>query len=202
MSGLGKRDVPKRLGRALARRLGRKRIGTARSERPAHWAQPLAIDGVRNLHRVTLQLYRSAQPAPRGMAALRALGIRSIVNLRAFHCDLPRIAGTGLGHHRLHLLTWQIEDAHVVRVLGILREPRNAPVLIHCQHGADRTGLMVAMYRMVEQGWSREDAIREMVEGGFGYHRLWHSILRYLEAVDVERIRGELDRRHPPARTA
>jgi hypothetical protein len=51
---------------------------------------------------------------------------------------------------------------------------------------------MVAMYRMIVQNWPREKAIREMEHGGFGYHTAWQNIPKYLENVDVEKIRSEL----------
>jgi hypothetical protein len=54
---------------------------------------------------------------------------------------------------------------------------------------------MSAMFRIVEQGWSKEAAIREMVNGGYGYHRVWGNIVRYIEQVDVERIRARLARK-------
>jgi protein tyrosine/serine phosphatase len=168
------------------------------NERPPDWAERLAMEGVDNLHRVSALLYRSAQPSALGMRKLRSLGIKSVINLRAFHCDLTGIAGTGLLNHRLHMLTWKIQDRHVIRVLTMLRDARSAPVLIHCKHGADRTGVMMAMFRIIEQGWSKEAAIREMVEGGYGYHRVWRNIVRYIEQVDVEQIRGALLHKRPP----
>ena len=66
------------------------------------------------------------------------------------------------------------------------------PVLVHCWHGADRTGMVVALYRMVEQGWTREAAIEEMLEGGYGYHSVWKDIITFLETVDVEALRRAL----------
>jgi protein tyrosine/serine phosphatase len=193
------------LRRSLKRRLQALRPLRARKaptgERPSDWAERIAIDGVDNLHRVNALLYRSAQPSELGMSKLRTLGIRSVINLRAFHCDLSGIAGTGLLSQRLHVLTWKIQDRHVIRVLRLLRDARNAPFLIHCKHGADRTGLMTAMFRIIEQGWSKEAAIREMVEGGYGYHRIWRNIVRYIEHVDVERIRAAVIRHRLPRRT-
>ena len=87
---------------------------------------------------------------------------------------------------------WDVRDEHVVRVLKILRDRSRGPFLVHCQHGADRTGLMMAMYRMVEQGWSREDAMREMTQGGYGFHKTWRNIVRYVQRVDVDKIRAGL----------
>ncbi|HET8706279.1 MAG TPA: hypothetical protein VFM46_08265, partial [Pseudomonadales bacterium] len=54
-----------------------------------------------------------------------------------------------------------------------------------CQHGADRTGVMSAMYRMVEQGWSKQEALDEMINGGYGFHPLWSNIIDYIKQVDI-----------------
>lgn len=161
--------------------------------RPAEWAQPVRLDGVPNLFRVTDRLYRSAQPTPQGMKNLETLGIRAVVNLRAFHTDRGAVAGTGLLDEELSVKTWHIEDEDVVRVLRLVKEPTGGPYLIHCQHGADRTGTMVAMYRMVVQGWSREKAIDELVNGGYGFHPVWKNILGYLRKVDVDKIRAAVN---------
>ena len=49
--------------------------------------------------------------------------------------------------------------------------------------------MMVAIYRIVEQGWSKEDAIAEMTQGGFGYHPIWYNLIRYIQKVDVETLK-------------
>lgn len=158
--------------------------------RPPAWAQPVSLPGVLNLHRITDQLYRSQQPSAEGMARLKQLGIQTIINLRAFHSDREALSGTGLLDAQLHVNTWHIEDEDVVAVLRLLRQPGNGPFLIHCQHGADRTGLMSAMFRIVEQAWTKEAAIEEMTEGGYGFHAVWRNIPRYIQAVDVDKIRA------------
>jgi protein tyrosine/serine phosphatase len=76
--------------------------------------------------------------------------------------------------------------------MRMLRNPENGPYLIHCQHGADRTGLMSAMYRILEQGWSVDDALAELTGGGYGYHAVWKNILRYVRSADVEGLRAAI----------
>ena len=44
---------------------------------------------------------------------------------------------------------------------------------MHCQQGADRTGTMMAFYRIAVQGWPKDDAIAEMKNGGYGFHSIW-----------------------------
>ena len=157
--------------------------------RPATWAQPVTLEGVPNLYRVDANLYRSAQPTEQGLRNLRAMGIRHVISLRRFHSDRSGLLGSGLLEDELRLNTWHIETEDVVRVLATLKDTSGGPYLIHCQHGADRTGVMCAMYRIVIQGWPREEAIRELRDGGFGFHPLWRNILLYLKKVDIAEIR-------------
>jgi protein tyrosine phosphatase (PTP) superfamily phosphohydrolase (DUF442 family) len=160
--------------------------------RPPHWAEPIELAGAPNLHRITPWLYRSEQPTAEGMKNLEKLGIRTVINLRAFHDDAEAVKGTKLRRERLKILTWDVDDKHVIEVLRILREPANGPYLIHCKHGADRTGLMSAMYRILEQGWSKEDALREMMDGEYGYHTVWKNIVRYVRESDLDALRGSI----------
>ncbi len=158
--------------------------------RPADWAEPIAIEGAPNLHRISTMLYRSEQPTALGMKNLEKLGIRTVINLRAFNDDQDEVRGTSLRTERLKILTWRVDDRHVIAVMRLLRKVENGPFLIHCQHGADRTGLMSAMYRILEQNWSIEDAVQELTDGGYGYHTMWRNILRYVRAADVEKLRA------------
>ena len=139
--------------------------------RPENWAVPIEFPGVGNLHKVDENLYRSGQPTSEGMKTLKEkIGIKTVINLRVFHSDSDEVSGTGLLNEELSVKAWHIEDEDVVRVLKLIRNKENGHFLIHCQHGADRTGLMSAMYRIVEQGWTKDEAIEEMVDGGYGFH--------------------------------
>jgi protein tyrosine/serine phosphatase len=162
------------------------------SNRPAQWAKPIKLTGVNNLYKIDEELYRSAQPTKDGMTNLERMGIKTVINLRAFHSDSDEMKGTALLNDALSVKTWHIEDEDVIRVLRILRNKENGPFLIHCQHGADRTGVMSAMYRIVVQGWSKDEAIKEMVDGGYGFHSIWSNIIQYVKKVDVDKIKGEV----------
>jgi protein tyrosine/serine phosphatase len=160
--------------------------------RPPEWAEPVALEGVPNLHRVAENLYRSAQPTPQGMKNLERLGIKTVINLRVFHSDRDALAGTSLRLEEVGVFTWDIDDADVVRVLRLASDSRNGPYLIHCQHGADRTGVVVALYRMLLQRWPREAALAELEEGGFGFHTFWTNIPEYVREADVEKLRAQI----------
>ncbi len=111
--------------------------------------------------------------------------------LRLTYSDTDEIAGTGLGEVHIRVEAWDADEDEVVRFLEVATDPERQPVFVHCRHGADRTGMMCAIYRMVVCGWDRKDAIGEMTGGDFGYHRIWKDIVRYLERVEVEKFRRE-----------
>lgn len=163
----------------------------ATTNRPAAWAQPVALAGVPNLHRVSAGLYRSAQPDAEGMRNLKGLGVVTVVNLRSFHSDRDELGDTGLGHEHLYMKAWHPEEEEAVRFLRIATDTNRQPVLVHCQHGADRTGAMCAVYRIAVQGWSREEAVREMTEGGYGFHAIWRGLPEWLRDLDLDRIRKQ-----------
>jgi protein tyrosine/serine phosphatase len=165
----------------------------AAGTRPGHWAEPIELDGVPNLHRISDHLYRSEQPTSEGFRNLEKLGIRTVINLRYFNDDGKEAEGTGLRLERVKILTWRAGDRHVIEVMRMLRRQENGPFLIHCQHGADRTGLMSAMYRVLEQNWTREDALAELVDGGYGFHKMWKNIKAYVSSVDPAKLRAAID---------
>ena len=160
--------------------------------RPSAWAVPIRLPGVPNFHKINDNLYRSAQPTKQGMRNLKQLGIKTIITLRAIYSDMDKIRGTELLNEELSVKAWHIEDEDVIRVLKILRKKDNGPFLIYCHYGADRTGVMSAMYRIVEQGWSKDEAIEEMVHGGYGFHSVWSNIIRYVKNADIDKIKEEL----------
>jgi protein tyrosine/serine phosphatase len=159
--------------------------------RRAAWGQPLDMPGVPNLHRVSPCLYRGAQPTAEGMGELRKLGVRTVVNLRQFHSDRDELAGQDLAYEHIAMLAaWPTEE-QLIRFLRIVGDQSRQPVFVHCQHGADRTGTMCATYRIVVEGWSKDEAIREMTQGGFGFHEVWKNLIEYVQGLDVERLRRE-----------
>jgi len=164
----------------------------ASQERNPRWAEAVALEGVPNLYRISPQLYRSEQPSALGMQNLEKLGIRTVINLRAFNDDDDEVRGTVLRTLHTRMLTWHIDDRPVIEVLRWLKHTENGPFLIHCQHGADRTGLISAMYRVLEQDWAPQEALDELTGGGYGYHSMWRNILRYVRSADVEKLRAAI----------
>lgn len=156
--------------------------------RPATWAQPVIGGGPGNFFRVNPVLFRSEQPEDEDMPALTAVGIRSLLCLREYHDDVGEAKGSGLKLLRVPLDAGRLDAAGLKRALDALRTAEK-PVLVHCWHGSDRTGAVVAAWRMVEEGWTRDAAIDEFVHGGFGYHQDWFpGIVDLLRTVDLDQL--------------
>lgn len=156
------------------------------AERPVAWAEKMERAGLANLHRVDAKLYRSAQPTAEGMTNLVALGVKTVVNLRDNHSDSDEIGGLPLAAKRIEIATWNPKVEQVKAFLAIMDDTNAVPVLVHCQHGADRTGTMCALYRILRQDWKVEDAITEMKDGGYGYHSIWYHLPRFIRKTAKE----------------
>jgi protein tyrosine phosphatase (PTP) superfamily phosphohydrolase (DUF442 family) len=169
---------------------GRQSVRDENAASAGKWAERLDLAGVANLHKVSDDLYRGAQPSAEGMRELKELGIKTIINLRLSHSDRDEIGDTGLDYEHIEMEPWDADDDEVVGFLKIVTDANRTPVFVHCRRGADRTGMMCAVYRIVVQGWSKDEAIEEMTEGGFGFYSGWQNIIEYVHRLDVNEIMG------------
>lgn len=144
--------------------------------RPTSWTTPIELEGVPNLQKIDDNLYRSAQPSTLGMKNLQKIGIKTVIDLRYFSDDKDECAGTSLNRVEIPMLAWKPNEDVTKRFLATITNKSDGPFLVHCQHGADRTGSMSAIYRVQNQGWKSEDALQEMLYGGFGYHKIWTAL--------------------------
>jgi protein tyrosine/serine phosphatase len=123
------------------------------------------------------------------MKNLKAMGVETIINLRSFHSDRDEIGEARLAYEHIYMKAWHAEEEDAIKFLQIVTNPKRGPVLVHCQHGADRTGTMCILYRVAVQGWSKEEALKEMVQGGFGFHGIWENLIQWINGLDIERIK-------------
>ena len=167
-------------------------IAAGPPERPTDWA--ILVDGttVKNLYKVEDGLYRSAQPTAAGFQELRALGIKTVLDVAGGAGDDGLIQKDSLKLFHVPMRAWGLRDDLVLQALRVMTDPSNRPLLIHCQHGADRTGALVALYRVVVQGWTREKAVEEMNRGGYHHSSLWRNLDEYVMKADVETLRRTL----------
>jgi protein tyrosine/serine phosphatase len=161
--------------------------------RPSEWASPLQAEGVHNFYKVSEHLYRSAQPDEVGYQAIAQLGVGTILNLRQYHLDHPPVEPEvqAIQFKHVSMNAGNFTEQQVLEALTVIAESPK-PVLVHCLHGSDRTGTIVAMYRMVCQGWNKQQALDELMTGGYGYHRFFSNIPEFIESVDVSALRAQI----------
>lgn len=167
-------------------------VSKAILERPLTWAQKVQNTSLQNLYKVDDNLFRSEQPTKIGMKELQDLGVKTILNVRNLRNDNCEGKSTDLILRKKRINTWTIKYDEVVSALKIIQESPK-PVLIHCKHGSDRTGCIVAAYRMSIQNWTKVDAIYEFKSGGYGFHEdAFKNVLLLLESIDVEKLKNDL----------
>jgi protein tyrosine/serine phosphatase len=135
---------------------------------PAAWSQTTqAPEGVKNFAPVTEMLYRGAQPSSTGFSALHHMGVGIVVNFRneAQETSAEQREVESLGMKYVGI-PWSgrdnPSDAQVVQFLDLVRANPQTKIFVHCQRGADRTGTMVAAYRIAVQHQAVKDAVAEM----------------------------------------
>lgn len=146
---------------------------------------------IKNFHLVDEDLYRSAQPSGPQMKWAEEKGIKTIINLRNVIDDKQEIKGTDLTQIRIPLRAKKLTYDDIVITISAI-EAAEKPVLIHCLHGSDRTGCMVAAYQMYK-GMEKQDAINQFLNKKYGYNRkLFPNILDLLQSLDVNQLRNDI----------
>lgn len=162
----------------------------AGAPRPAEWAQSVEVQY--NLFQMSPTLYRSALPDRGAVPLLKKLKVATVINFLP-ESDSSWLVTPGVEQVQLPYRTNHVDDADVLKALRTIQAAEaKGPVLMHCKHGSDRTGLMAAMYRVVVQGWSKEDALSEMTQGGFGDSTHFKDGVRYMMQADAEKLRTAL----------
>ena len=155
---------------------------------PGSWCQAgKALPGLPNFGRVTDTLYRGAQPTPDGFRALKAMGVGIIVNFRD---DRRKIAAEKREVESLEIkyvsIPWNARHdpsaAQIVQFLELVRANPKIKIFVHCRRGADRTGVMIAAYRIAVEHQPVTEAVSEMRQ--FHYDWFWQPHLeRYVESL-------------------
>jgi len=126
---------------------------------------------IANFGRVSQTYYRGEQPAGRDYADLKALGVKTIIDLQEYgDADEPVMAKkAGLNYVRIGMNT-RIDPtpAQLVQFLSIVNDPAQQPVYVHCAGGHHRTGVMTAVFRISQDHWTGAQAFAEMKKYGFG----------------------------------
>jgi tyrosine-protein phosphatase SIW14 len=133
----------------------------------------LATIRIDNFGRVSDTYYRGAQPEGRDYADLAALGVKTVIDLTgdgdAREDEAGIVQSQGMKFVRIPMTTHETPSAaKVSQFLKLVNDPASQPVYVHCQGGRHRTGVMTAVHRMTDEGWTAERAFSEMKQYKFG----------------------------------
>jgi tyrosine-protein phosphatase SIW14 len=128
-----------------------------------------------NFHKVDDQVYRGGQPTSEGFKSLADLGIKTVIDLRLIgehsQADEQKIV-TGLGMRYVSIPMHGMEtpkDNQVAAVQALFNDTSSGPVFVHCKRGADRTGAVVAVYRISHDRWDNQRALSEAKSNGMSF---------------------------------
>lgn len=153
----------------------------------AQKAEPKNID-LPNMHQVNAQFYRGGQPTEKGVNGLAKMGVKTIINLRgedkhsliekhwAEKADIKFIS--------VNLSNWfEPKTSDIEKIIREIDTADNQPIFVHCKRGADRTGTVVAIYRITRDNYTAKQAYDEAKSFGFGWWQfpMKHYINEYYE---------------------
>lgn len=132
--------------------------------------------GLPNFGEVTPNLFRGGQPGVDGLQTLKKMGVTIVVDMRGSKSSHEKEVVTKLGMQYVSI-PWHCpfpKDEAFAKFLHVVQENRKKKIFVHCRLGDDRTGMAIASYRMALEGWSAEDALKEMEL--FGFTGVHHAI--------------------------
>jgi len=152
----------------------------------AQQQQPQAPAGVGNFHVVNDHIYRGAQPSSEGIQALAKMGVKTVVDLREADGNMllekkqVEAAGMKFVNVPMHGLETP-SSADVAKVLAVFNDKSAGPVFVHCKRGADRTGTVVACYRISHDRWDNGKALSEAKSNGMAWIQkaMQHYVMGY-----------------------
>jgi len=137
------------------------------------------LPGLTDVGRMAIGILRGAQPTPEGYATLKAMGVRTVINLRTSHGERKAVEAAGMQYVEIPMnVLKNVDPAAVRKALSVMTDPANQPVFVHCSRGKDRTGVVAAVYRMEVNGWSEAEAEAEME--AFGFHEVWFQLKKFV----------------------
>ena len=146
----------------------------------------LSTIGIDNFGRIDAEYFRGGQPKGHDYADLAALGVRTVINLTgddASAAEKTMVEATGMKYVQIAMTTHETPTAaKIAQFLKIVDDPASEPVYVHCVGGRHRTGVMTAVYRMTNDGWSADQAFAEMKRFKFGADFLHSEFKQFVYA--------------------
>lgn len=161
-------------------------------QRPQHWGSAVAAES--NLYQISDFVYRSEQPDADLIPALKAHDIQMVINLRTRNKDRLLLSPDEFQLVHIPVKTWAMSRDDLLQVMQSIQQAqaKDQKVLIHCYHGSDRTGASIAMYRIIFERWTVQEALNEMKHGGYGFHPVWINIEKLFSPENIGWIRQQL----------
>lgn len=153
---------------------------------PMFAAQPQQVAGVGNFHQLNQSVYRGAQPSAQGFQNLAKLGIKTIIDLRGTNgrslTEKKEVEAAGMRYVNIPLSGHFAPSAEeVTKLLSLMNDQSAGPVFVHCRRGADRTGTIIACYRISHDHWENQKALQEAKSKGMSWTEISmkHYVLGY-----------------------
>jgi tyrosine-protein phosphatase SIW14 len=157
-------------------------------------AQAGNLPGIDNFGKINEKFYRGAQPQGGDYGELAAFGIRTVINLTSHDAEeneKSMVEKAGMKYIQIPMTTHEYPaETKVKKFLDIVNDPANQPIYVHCVGGKHRTGVLTAVYRMTQEGWTADRAYQEMKDYKFGssfFHPEFKSfVFDYEERIQRE----------------
>ena len=130
----------------------------------------LSPPGLKNFGKVNDNYYRGPQPNKSHLAALKAMGVNTVIDLRRDYVPGERewARQLGMNYFNIPLIPGRRATKEQTEYfLRLVNDPANGPVYVHCKGGRHRTGAMTAVYRITHDNWTAEQAWEEMKKYDF-----------------------------------
>jgi uncharacterized protein (TIGR01244 family) len=171
------------------------------------------VEGVGNFMKVNDHVYRGAQPTEEGFKNLAKLGIKTVIDLQQTGDERARdearwVKAAGMQYVSIPMKGMERpKDADVAKVLALLEDETTGPIFVHCHAGADRTGGVIACYRIEHDGWTNKRALEEAKKMGTTWiHFAIHDYIKDFHprntAPPVQEANAPYGAAHTPATTA
>jgi len=136
-----------------------------------------SVQGIHNFYKVDEHVYRGAQPTDEGFQYLAKIGVKTVIDLRGAsegrRNEESVVTAAGMKYLNIPMtgLT-PPSEAEITKILRMLEDGNSGPVFVHCQRGADRTGAVIASYRIDHDGWDNARALKEAMANGMSFFQV------------------------------
>ena len=151
-----------------------------------------SVPGIHNFFQVDDHVYRGGQPSDEGLKYLAKIGVKTVLDLREddSHASAEEQAVKALGMQFVNVPMTGLTpptEAQIAKILEMLEDSSSGPVFVHCKRGADRTGAVIAAYRIDHDHWENSVALKEAMSHGMSFFQFpRQSYIRRFQPLSLE----------------